>query len=66
LTSSWVQVEEVKLVGQHRGEGPVQRPFAIVTCSKACAVKVLAAAVEAEELAEQQQEETRKHMYDKP
>jgi hypothetical protein len=49
LRQRWVQVEEVRLVGSQLGEGPVQRLFAAVTCSKQCAADVLVAAELAEE-----------------
>jgi hypothetical protein len=48
LSQHWVQVEEVNLAGALVGEGPVQRLFAPMTCSKRCAVAVLAAEVSAE------------------
>lgn len=48
----WVQIEEVRLVGQAQGEGPVQRQFAAVTCSKRCAIAVLTPDADAEDIAE--------------
>jgi hypothetical protein len=41
----WVQVEEIRLAGELRGQGPVQRLFAAVACSKRCAIAVLTAAL---------------------
>ncbi len=52
LRSQWVQIEQLHLAGPRVGEGPLQRPFAAVTCSKRCAVAVLTAAIEAEQPAE--------------
>lgn len=66
LTNHWVQLEEVNLVGQRQGEGPLQRPFAAVACSKRCAAAVLLAAADADDAAAAQQKETRERSYDQP
>lgn len=47
----WVQIEELRLVGEMRGQGPVQRRFAAVTCSKRCAAAVLTSAADADDAA---------------
>lgn len=49
LGDHWVQITETRLAGQHRGEGPEQRVFAAVTCSKRCAIAVLSEPAEVEE-----------------
>lgn len=47
----WVQIEEIQLVGETRGQGPMQRRFAAVACSKRCAIAVLTAAADADDAA---------------
>lgn len=46
-----VQSEELQLVGQMQGQGPVQHRFAAVACSKRCAAAVLTAAADADDMA---------------
>lgn len=49
--SRWVQVEETQLIGELRGQGPAQRLFAAVACSKRCAAMILTAASDADDAA---------------
>lgn len=41
----------MQMVGELRGQGPEQRLFAPVTCSKRCAAAVLSAAADADDAA---------------
>lgn len=62
----WVQVEEVQLVGELRGQGPTQRRFAAVACSKRCAIAVLTAAADAEDAAKATESDRMSRMYEQP
>lgn len=55
LTSQWVQIEQIHLAGPRVGEGPLQRSFAALTCSKRCAVAVLTAELPAEDAARERE-----------
>lgn len=62
----WVQVEEVRLIGREIGEGPAQRRFAAVTCSKRCAIAVLTAAADAEDAAKATERDRMDRLYEQP
>ena len=62
----WVQVEEVRLVGELRGQGPAQRRFAAVTCSKRCAIAVLTAAADADDAAKAAEPERISRLFEQP
>lgn len=62
----WVQVEEVRLVGELQGQGPAQRRFAAVTCSKRCAIAVLTAAADVEDAANAAEADRVSRLYEQP
>ncbi|MDN5918545.1 MAG: hypothetical protein L0I76_26180 [Pseudonocardia sp.] len=62
----WVQIEEVQLVGSMRGEGPVQRRFSAVTCSKRCAAVVLASAADVDDTMAARESERLDGMFPQP
>lgn len=62
----WVQIEESRLVGELRGQGPEQRLFAAVACSKRCAVVVLSAAADADDAAAVAEPDRLDGVYEQP
>lgn len=62
----WVQIEEVQLVGSMRGEGPVQRRYSAVTCSKRCAAVVLASAADVDDVVGARESKRRESLFPQP
>lgn len=66
IRNHWVQIEEVHLAGQMQGEGPVQRRFAAVTCSKRCAIAVLSPIADAEDAAKAAESDRMSRVFAQP